>query len=138
MQASGFLIDRFKYSWPKCIYCVCQPNELKWEIRKKLWGRQAGSQAKFWREWPSQHPLRIALGPDQSHYNQSRLWSRSQTTLAKLHGSAPSEYKLSKIFSPFTIFEQVALALKKQSCPKMFTVLNLLFTFRNFNSLNLP
>ena len=54
----------------------------------------------------------------------------------KLHGSAPSEYKLLKIFSP--IFEQLALALKKQSCPKIFTVLNILFTFRIFNSLRLP
>jgi len=56
----------------------------------------------------------------------------------KLHGSAPSEYKLLKIFSPFTIFEKLALALKKQSCPKIFTVLNILFTFRIFNSLRLP
>jgi len=30
-----------------------------------------------------------------------------------------------KIFSPFTIFEQLALALKKRSCPEIFSVLNI-------------
>jgi len=38
MQARGFLIDRLKYSWPNCIYCLCQPNELKREIKKKNGG----------------------------------------------------------------------------------------------------
>jgi len=47
MQARGFLVDRLKYSWPKCIYCVCQPNELKREIKKKT-GGPAGGQAKIW------------------------------------------------------------------------------------------
>jgi len=116
---------------------VNQTN-LNGKLGKKLWGGKQGAKQKSGGAWPTQLPLRIALGPDQSHYNQSRLWSRLQTTLAKLHGSAPSEYKLSKIFSPFTIFEQLALVLKKQSCPIMFTVLNSLFTFRIFNSLNLP
>jgi len=45
MQARGFLTDRLKYSWPKCIYCVCQPNELKREIKKKTRG-PSRSQAK--------------------------------------------------------------------------------------------
>jgi len=44
MQARGFLVDRLKYSWPKCIYCVCQPNELKWEIKKKTGGPAGGKQ----------------------------------------------------------------------------------------------
>jgi len=32
--------------------------------------------------------------PDQSHYDQSRLWSRLHTTLAQINGSPPSEYAL--------------------------------------------
>jgi len=42
MQARGFLKYRLKYSWPKCIYCVCQPNELKREIKKKTGGASRG------------------------------------------------------------------------------------------------
>ena len=45
MQARGFLVDRLKYIWPKCNYCVCQPNELKREIKKKT-GGAAGSKQK--------------------------------------------------------------------------------------------
>jgi len=46
MQARGFLNYRLKYCWPKVIYCICQPNELKREI-KKNWGSQTGEQAKI-------------------------------------------------------------------------------------------
>jgi len=105
------------------------------------------------------------LGPDQSHYTQSRLWPRLHTTLAQITRIVPNWiYTVFKIFSPFTIF---ALALKRQSCPeffhcveyifchsaflsnfvlalknrvaqKFFTVLNILFTFRSFSNLRLP
>ena len=57
MQARGFLIDRLKYSWPKCIYCVCQPNELKREIKKKTGAKQK-SGGGMARPVP---PLRIPL-----------------------------------------------------------------------------
>jgi len=36
MQASGFLNYRLKYCWPKVTYFICQPNELKQEIKKKV------------------------------------------------------------------------------------------------------
>jgi len=35
MQAREFLNYCFKYCWPKVIYFICQPNELKQEIKKK-------------------------------------------------------------------------------------------------------
>jgi len=54
MQAIGFLIDRLKYSWPKCIYCVCQPNELKREIKKKTGGTKHGAKQKSGGAWPTQ------------------------------------------------------------------------------------
>jgi len=41
-----------------------------------------------------------------------------------------------KIFSPFTIFEQLALTLKNRVCPE-FNVLNIFFTFRIFQQLAL-
>jgi len=48
-------------------------------------------------------------------------------------------YIVLKIFSQFTIFEQLALALKKNRVAlKIFTVVNILFTFRIFNNLRLP
>ena len=45
MQARAFLDNRSKYCWPEVICRVCQPNELKWDIKKKL-GRQRWSQPK--------------------------------------------------------------------------------------------
>jgi len=55
----------------------------------------------------------LLLGPDQSHYNQSRRWSRLHTTLAQITRIAPKWiYTVLKIFSQFTIFVQLALALK--------------------------
>jgi len=44
MQARGFLNYRSKYCWPKVIYCICQPNELEREIKKKLGGKQGAKQ----------------------------------------------------------------------------------------------
>jgi len=43
MQARGYLDNSLKYCWPKVIYCIvfyciCQPNELKREIKKKTGG----------------------------------------------------------------------------------------------------
>jgi len=46
-------------------------------------------------------------------------------------------YTVLKIFSPFTIFEQLALALKNRGCPE-FTVLNMYFLlFRIFEQVAL-
>jgi len=54
------------------------------------------------------------LGPDQSHY-QSRRWSLLHTTLAQITRIAPKWiYTVLKFFSQFTLFEQLALALKKK------------------------
>jgi len=48
-------------------------------------------------------------------------------------------YTVLNIFSQFTIFEQLALALKKSRVAlKIFTVVNILFTFRMFNNFRLP
>jgi len=42
------------------------------------------------------------------------------------------------IFSPFTIFEQLALALKKQSCPENFHCIEYTFRIQDFNNLRFP
>jgi len=40
-----------------------QPNELKWEIKKKNWGGQTGGQAKIWGgHGPPRPPLKLPLG----------------------------------------------------------------------------
>ena len=71
------------------------------------------------------------LGPDQSHYNQSRLWSRLQTTPAQITRIMPKWiYTVLKFFSPFTIFEQ--LALKKQSCSENFHCIEYIFYHSGF------
>jgi len=42
MQATGFLNYCLKYCWPKVFSCICQPNELKREIKKKTGGQTGG------------------------------------------------------------------------------------------------
>jgi len=42
MQARAFL----NYRWPKVIYCISQPNELKREIKKKTGGKKQGANQK--------------------------------------------------------------------------------------------
>ena len=67
--------------------------------------------------------------------NQSSLWSRLQTTLAQIARIAPKWiYTVLKFFSPFTIFEQLALALKKQSCPELFLLYGIYFLYSEFLS----
>ena len=73
------------------------------------------------------------LGPDQSHYDQSRLWSRLQTTLAQIKRIASKWiYTVFKIFSLFTNFEKLALALKNQSCPEIFHCIEYTFYIQDF------
>jgi len=48
MQAKGFLNYRLKiFMAESYIYCICQPNDLKREIKKKTGGGQREGQAKM-------------------------------------------------------------------------------------------
>jgi len=38
MQTRGSLNYRLRYCWPEVICCICEPNELEWEIKKELGG----------------------------------------------------------------------------------------------------
>jgi len=42
---------------------MCQPNELKQEIRKKTWGAQGGPSKNLGGHGPPRPPLRIATDP---------------------------------------------------------------------------
>ena len=53
MQARGLLHCRLIYCWPKVIYCICQPNDLEREIKKKMGGNQ-GVKQNLW--GPMAHP----------------------------------------------------------------------------------
>jgi len=65
--------------------------------------------------------------------NQSWLWSRLQTTLAQIVRIAPKWiHTVWKIFSPFTIVKQPALALKKQSYPEIFHCIEYTFYIQDF------
>jgi len=57
MQARGFLNYRLKYCWANVIYYICQPNERKQEIKKKL-GR---GQPKVWGSMTHTSPLESLL-----------------------------------------------------------------------------
>jgi len=52
--------------------CICQPNELKWEIKKKT-GGQTGAKQKSGGHAPSRPPLRIATGC-AALQNTSYIW----------------------------------------------------------------
>ena len=75
--------------------------------------------------------------PDQSHYNQSRLWSRLHTTRAQITRITLqwiyTEYTVVKIFSPFRIFEQLA-PWKTEFALKLFTVFGIFFYHSGFLS----
>jgi len=48
--------------------CICQPNELKREIKKKKWGWQTGGQAKIWGAMahpPLESPLALDITATQ-------------------------------------------------------------------------
>ena len=63
----------------------------------------------------------------------SWLWSRLQTTLAQIARIGPKwMYIVLNILSPFTSFEQLALALKKQSCPELFLLYGIYFLHSEF------
>jgi len=86
------------------------------------------------------HPIvrflqKTRVGPDQSHYNQSRLWSRLQTALALITRiTLKWIHTVLKIFSPFTIFEQLALALKTEFALEFFHCIEYLFYHLEFLS----
>jgi len=76
------------------------------------------------------------LGPDQSHCNQSRLWSRLQTTLAKITRIAT---KWTFIESFFTVhdFWATCACLKNRVVWEFLTVLKYILSFRIFEQLAL-
>jgi len=83
-----------------------------------------------------------ACGPDQSHYNQSRLWSRLHTTLAQITRITPkwiyTEYIVLNIFLTIQDFwATLSLPWKTEFALKFFTILNIYFTFRIFEQLAL-
>ena len=56
------------------------------------------------------------------------LWSSLHTTLAQITRiTASSEYTVLKIFSPFRIFKQLAIALKNKACPENFHCIEYIF-----------
>jgi len=70
---------------------------------------------------------------NQWFQRSKRNWFRLQTTLAQIKRIAPKWIcTVFKIFSPFTIFEQLALALKNQSCPEIFHCVEYTFCIQNF------
>ena len=102
-------------------------------LKRKKWGDYAYYTPHL-KKWGDTSPVSpIKLRP----CNQSWLRSRWQTILAQIWQIAPKWiYTVSKIFSPFTIFEQLALALKKQSFPWNFSLYWIHFLpFRIFEQL---
>jgi len=89
-------------------------------------------------DWPADIRFyrKQAVGPDQSRYNQSPLWSRLHTTLAQITRINPkwtyTEYKELKIFSSFRMFQQFAVALKNRVALEFFTLLNIFFAIQDF------
>jgi len=84
VQARGFLNYRLKYCWPKVMYCICQPNKLKREIKKKTGEASRQPSKNLGRHGPPSPPLRIAtvaeyskptqtLGKCESHCHSGRI-----------------------------------------------------------------
>ena len=79
------------------------------------------------------------LGPDQSHYDQSRLWSILHTTLAQITRITPSEYTLNilhlKYFHCSRFLSNLRLLSKTEFSRKIFTVLSTFLTIKIFEQL---
>ena len=71
------------------------------------------------------------LGPDQSHYNQSRLGSRLQSTLAQITRITPkwiyTVHCIENFFTVHDFWATCACPKKNRVARKFFTVLNILF-----------
>jgi len=90
------------------------------------------------------HSLKMhvpGLGPGQSHYNQSRHWSRLHTTLAQMTHITPkwiyTEYTVWNIFHRSGFLSNLYLPWKTEFALKFYTLLNIFFTFRTLEQLAL-
>jgi len=63
-QLKSGAVDKKSGIFTKRIWqsCICQPNKLEREIKKKLAGRKGGASKNLVGPWPTQAPLRIAIG----------------------------------------------------------------------------
>ena len=75
------------------------------------------------------------FGPDQSHYNQSRLWCRLHTTLAQITWITPKwiyiKYTALKLFTVQDFWATFACP-EKQSCPEIFHCIEYIFNHSGF------
>jgi len=105
-------------------------------LKRKKWGTWhiIYPHLKKWGTRPRGH---VPVSPTKLRpCNQSSLWSRLQTALAQIARIAPKWiYNVLKIFSPFTIFKQLALSLKKQSCPENFNCIEYTLYIQDFYQL---
>jgi len=73
------------------------------------------------------------LGPDQSHYNQSRRWSRLHTKLAHITRIAPKWiYTVLKFFHSPRFLSNLLLPWKKQCCSENFHCSEYTFYIQDF------
>jgi len=71
MQATEFLNYRLKFCCAKVIYCICQPNELKREFKKKTESPNRGSTKNLMGPWPTQAALDSPLPSPRSPPHQA-------------------------------------------------------------------
>jgi len=74
MLRSG-AVDKLAGIFTKHIWqpCICQPDELKREIKKKNGGCKRGANKKSGGAWPTQFPLRIATGFEVSRSRKKTI-----------------------------------------------------------------
>jgi len=77
------------------------------------------------------------LGPDQSRYDQVRLWSRLQTKLAQIKRIVQVNIHCFQNFFTMHDFWATCACPEKSELPWHFWLFNILFTFRIFNNLRL-
>ena len=63
MQARGFHNYRLKYCWPKVLYCICLPNELKTGNEEKNWRGGRWPRKILGGHGPPSPPLESPLTP---------------------------------------------------------------------------
>ena len=73
MQAREFLNNRLKYCWPEVIFCICQPNDLKREIKKKTGEPSRGATQRPQRP-PLGSPLHFSNAKNMKTMQKLKIW----------------------------------------------------------------
>ena len=107
MLAKRYLNYRLKYCWPKVIYCICQPNEVEREIKKKTGEANKGPSKILWGPWPTHNSARrervrslkfLRMRADLKFAGAVREWTKIQLAQDSSRQQRACHWQGSRVF----------------------------------------